>query len=64
MIYQRQRQPKDNPKMEALREDVKDADSKDKDTKDKSDVSLMCKGNKNKIKMSDEVQTKEVQFNV
>jgi hypothetical protein len=41
MIYQRQRQPKDIPKTEALREDAKDADSKDKDAKDKSDVFLM-----------------------
>jgi hypothetical protein len=29
--------------MEALREDVKDADSKDKDAKDKLDVFLMSK---------------------
>ena len=29
------------PKMEALREDVKDVDPKDKDTKDKLDVFLM-----------------------
>ena len=41
MIYQRQRQPKDVPKTEALREDVKDADSKDKDAKDKLDVFLV-----------------------
>ena len=41
MIYQRQRQPKDIPKTEALREDVKDDDSKDKDAKDKLDIFLM-----------------------
>jgi hypothetical protein len=40
MIYQRQRQPKDVPKTEALREDIKDADSKDKGAKDKLDVFL------------------------
>ena len=38
---QRQRQPKDVPKTEALREDAKDADAKDADAKDKSDVFLM-----------------------
>ena len=41
MVFQRQRRPKDVPKMEALREDVKDANSKDKDAKDKLDVFLM-----------------------
>ena len=41
MLFQRQRRAKDVPKTEALREDVKDADSKDKDTKDKLDVFLM-----------------------
>ena len=40
--YQRQRRAKDVPKMEVLREDVKDADSKDKDAKDELDVFLMC----------------------
>jgi hypothetical protein len=38
---QRQRHPKDVPKMDALREDVKDAESKDKDAKDVLDVFLM-----------------------
>ena len=43
MIFQRQRWPKDAPKMEALREDldVRDAASKDKDAKDKLDIFLM-----------------------
>jgi hypothetical protein len=41
MLYQRQRQLKDVPKTEALREDVRDADSKDKDAKDKLDIFLM-----------------------
>ena len=41
MVLQRQRWLKDVPKIGALREDVKDANSKDKDTKDKLDVFLM-----------------------
>ena len=41
MLFQRQRQAKDVPKTEALREDVKDVNSKDKDAKDKLDVFLM-----------------------
>jgi hypothetical protein len=41
MNSQRQRHIKDIPKTEALREDVKDADSKDRDAKDKSDIFLM-----------------------
>ena len=56
MIYQRQRWPKDVPKTETLREDVRDADSKDKDTKDKLDVFLMSRAlhittGKNLLKM-------------
>jgi hypothetical protein len=41
MHFQRQRRPKDVPKTEALREDIKDANPKDKDAKDKLDVFLM-----------------------
>ena len=42
MLFQRQRRPKDVlPKMEGLREDVKDVNFKDKDAKDKLDVFLM-----------------------
>ena len=43
VLFQRQRQAKDVPKTEALREDVKDVNSKDKDAKDKLDVFLMLK---------------------